>query len=222
MEYLVVGCGRVGSELAYRLFQKGHTVTIIDQRAEAFVNLPIDFRGRTVEGEALNQAVLKQAGIEQVDGIALATSNDALNAVVAHVARVVFHVPIIAVRNFDSRFRPVQELFGLQLVSSSSWGAQRMEEMLYHQESRTVFSAGNGEVEVYEFTVHEDWSGHTLGDLLPGKDCIPVALSRSGHARLPSMQEILQQGDIILVSATLEGSQGLRQKLNNIPVKGVH
>ena len=48
MNVIVVGCGRVGSELAYRLHQRGHQVTVIDQEASAFNNLPPDFRGRKV------------------------------------------------------------------------------------------------------------------------------------------------------------------------------
>ena len=55
MNMIVVGCGRVGAELASRLHQKGHKVTVIDQTANSFNTLPADFLGRTVEGEALNQ-----------------------------------------------------------------------------------------------------------------------------------------------------------------------
>lgn len=215
MEFIVLGCGRVGSELAYRLFQNGHSVTVIDQSSEAFLNLPIDFRGRTVEGDVLNQHVLMQAAIDRADGLAAVTSNDAINAVVAHLARTVYDVPIVVVRNFDSRLRPVQEIFGLQVVSSSSWGAQRMEEMLYQQETRTVFSAGNGEVELYEFTIRAEWDGRLLSDLFPDKDCVPVALSRAGKASLPVLEEPVRAGDIVLVSATLHGSQSLRKRLGN-------
>jgi trk system potassium uptake protein TrkA len=213
MEFIVVGCGRVGGELANRLFQNGHTVIVIDQGSEAFLNLPINFKGRTVEGDSLNQHVLEQAGIDQVDGLAAVTSSDAVNAVVAHLARTVYNVPIVVVRNFDSHLRSVQEIFGLQVVSSSSWGAQRVEELLYQQETRTVFSAGNGEVEVYEFTIHSEWDGRQLKDLLPDRDCVAVALTRAGRAVLPSAQEIIKPGDVILVSATLEGSQVLRERL---------
>jgi trk system potassium uptake protein TrkA len=97
MKIIVVGCGRVGSELAYRLNLKGHNVTVIDQVDAAFDNLPPDFRGRTVEGEVLNQDVLRRAGIEHADGVATVTNSDALNAVVAHVARTVYEVDRVAV-----------------------------------------------------------------------------------------------------------------------------
>ena len=138
MHVIVVGCGRLGAELAHRLFQRGHHVTVIDQVDAAFDNLHPLFRGRTVEGEVLNQDVLRRAGIEHADGFAAVTNSDTLNAVVAHVARTVYHVPHVVARNFNPRWRPVHEAFGLQSVSSTTWGAQRIEEKLYEAEVRPV------------------------------------------------------------------------------------
>jgi branched-chain amino acid aminotransferase len=70
MKVIVVGCGRFGSELAYRLYKSGHEVAIVDAIPEAFNILPVDFRGRLIEGDALNQDVLHRAGIEHADALA--------------------------------------------------------------------------------------------------------------------------------------------------------
>lgn len=214
MKMLVVGCGRVGSELAYRLYLKGNNVVVVDQSAEAFHNLPPDFRGRLVEGHALNQDVLTRAGISEADGFAAVTSSDSVNAVIAHIAKNEYNVPSVVVRNFDSRRRSMHEIFGQLVVSSSSWGAQRIEELLYRQETRTVFSAGNGEVELYEFSVRQEWENKTLRELLPEKNCLPVALTRAGRAFLPGEDTIVEEGDVILISATLEGSQALKHQFD--------
>jgi trk system potassium uptake protein TrkA len=216
MNIVVVGCGRVGAELAYRLFQKGHQVAVIDQVASAFDSLPPDFRGRTVEGEVLAEDVLRRAGIEQAEGLAAVTNSDSLNAVVAHVARTVYHVPQVVVRNYHPHWRPLLEAFGLQIVSSTSWGAQRVEELLYHADARSVFSAGNGEVEIYELVVPETWSGRSLQDLLPSGQCLAVALSRAGRAMLPSQEARLEAGDVLHLSATLAGIEALRHRLKTL------
>jgi trk system potassium uptake protein TrkA len=213
MKVIVVGCGRVGSQLAYRLFQKGHQVTVIDQVAMAFDNLPPDFRGRTVEGEVLSQGVLRRAGIEQADGLAAVTNSDSLNAVVAYLARTTYDIPNVVVRNYDPRWRPLQEAFGLQVISSASWGAQRLEELLYRADIHSVFSAGNGEVEIYEFVVSETWQGRTLRELLSEIECVPAALTRSGRAMLPAYDTLLEECDVIHISATLEGIEALRHRL---------
>jgi trk system potassium uptake protein TrkA len=219
MNVIVIGCGRVGAELAYRLYLKGHKVVVVDQSPGAFQNLPEDFRGRFVEGQAMNIDVLRRAGIEETDALAAVTSSDPLNAVIAHLAVNYYGVRSVAVRNYDSRWRSMHEMFGLQMVSSSSWGAQRIEELLYQQETRTVFSAGNGEVEIYEFAIDERWDGQTFGDLIPSDECIPVALTRAGSAILPDKNTRLQNGDVVVISATLEGSERLHQTLNVTKMK---
>jgi len=219
MKIIIVGCGRVGSELAFRLFQKGHQVTVIDQNEQAFNNLNTDFRGRTVEGEAMNRDVLHRAGIETADGLVAVTNSDPLNAVVSHLARSVYGIKNIVVRNYDPVYRPLYETFGLQIISSSSWGAQRLEEMLYHAEMHTVFSAGNGEVEIYEFAITQPWDGHLLGELISSSDCVAVSLTRAGTAILPKHETQLTEGDILLVGATFFGIEAIRLRLNNITEK---
>jgi trk system potassium uptake protein TrkA len=214
MYIIIVGCGRVGSELAFRLFQKGHQIVIIDHIIASFQNLHHDFRGRTIEGEALNHDVLLRAGIKQAEGLAVVTNSDSLNAVVGHIAKVTFQVPNVIVRNYDPHLRPMYEIFGLQTVSSSSWGAQRIEELISQTNLRTVFSAGNGEVEIYEFMVPSFWDNFKLQEILPDSECVPVALTRAGHSLLPSVELVLEKGDILLFSATLNGIKALQQKIN--------
>ena len=48
MNFVVVGCGRVGAELSYHLFSRGHQVVVVDINKEAFNRLHPDFRGRTI------------------------------------------------------------------------------------------------------------------------------------------------------------------------------
>lgn len=212
MKVLIVGCGRMGADLAARLFQRGHEVSVIDRDESAFAKLPPDFEGRINEGEAINRDVLHRAGIERVDTVAVVTDSDVLNAVVGHLARSYYNVPNVVVRNHDPRYRPILEGFGLQVVSAMSWGSQRIEEMIYNTEIRAVFSAGNGEVEIYEVNIPEAWSGHTIREFITSDACIPISVTRSGRAILPSPNMVLKTGDVVHVSATLEGVDALRDK----------
>jgi trk system potassium uptake protein TrkA len=218
MNIIVVGCGRVGAELAHRLLRKNHRVTVIDHASSAFNNLPPDFLGRTIEGDAMNQNVLERAGINEADGLAVVTNSDPLNAVVAHLAREAYKIENVVVRNYNPSLRGVLEAFNLQLISSSSWGAQRLEELLAHAEMHTVFSSGNGEVEVYEFGIPVSWHGHLLAELLPAENCLPVSITRAGSAIPPSLEETtLNADDIVLVSATFDGIEAVRKRLHTGP-----
>jgi len=213
MKAIIVGCGRIGAELAYRLYTRGHEVSIIDNVPASFNNLPADFEGRVHEGDALNQDVLIRAGVEECDVLAAVTNNDALNIVVSHIAKSEFKVANVVARNYDPHVREIFEVFGIQVVSSTSWGAQRIEELMYHSEARTIFSAGNGEVEVYELAITAKWSGKTVADLIPCNDCKPIAITRAGKAFLADSETILQAGDFLNVAATFDGIEETRKLL---------
>ncbi len=212
MRVIVVGCGRLGSELAYRLAGQGHEVTVVDQQASAFDNLRSDYSGRTVQGDVLAEGVLLRVGAERTDALAAVTNSDPINAVVARVARTVFSIPNVVVRSYAPSWIPMHEAFGSQVVSSTTWGAQRIEQLLIHGAARSVFSAGHGEVELHELTVPRAWSGR-LVSLLVGEGSLAVALTRGGRASLPGPDTPLETGDVLHVSATPEGLAVLRRRL---------
>ena len=215
MNFIVVGCGRVGAELAYRLFKNGHQVVVVDNDHKNFNRLYSDFRGRTTEGEALAADTLERAGIEKADGIAIVTNSDTMNAVVGHAVRVHYpNVKQIIVRNYDPAMRDMLEAFGLQIVSSTAWGAERVQELLIDAAFRAVFSAGNGEVEIYEMLIPSHWEGHTLAELMNACEaCIVAALTRAGRAELPSPDAKFKTGDILTVSTTLNGVKSIQARL---------
>ncbi|HAV78432.1 MAG TPA: portal protein [Anaerolineae bacterium] len=216
MNFIIVGCGRVGAELSYHLFKSGHHVVVVDIKRESFNRLHPDFRGRTLEGEGLADTVLERAGIREADGLAAVTNSDSLNAVVSHAAREFFNVPVVVARNYDPSLRSVIEVFGLQTVGSTTWGAQRVEELLINPSDKVVYSAGNGEVEIYEVRIPDRWNDRTLGDLLgPLKACYPVALTRAGRSSLPEAESKLHAGDLLNISATFDGIGKLTARLSD-------
>ena len=216
MNFIVIGCGRVGAELSYRLYKNGHHVVVLDSNKDAFNRIHSDFHGRTVEGEALSADTLKRAGLEHADGVAVVTNSDTMNAVIGHTIRIHYpEVKQVLVRNYDPAMREMLEAFGLQIVSSTAWGAERLQELLIDPSFRAVFSAGNGEVELYEMYIPQNWDGRIVSALLDGckNNVVVAALTRAGRAELPSPDSVLKSGDVLTVSTTLEGVTTLRSRL---------
>jgi trk system potassium uptake protein TrkA len=116
----------------------------------------------------------------------------------------------VVARNYDPHCRPLHEAFGIQVVSSTSWGSQRLEELLYHSDFHTVYSAGNGEVEIYEFVVPREWQGKRLEGLIDSKELVAISITTAGRAELPTPDSILNEGDVVSVAATLQGVQNMR------------
>lgn len=214
MNFIIVGCGRVGAELAYHLFSSGHQVVIVDSNRQAFNRLHPDFRGRTLEGEGLAESVLERAGIRDAHGLAAVTNSDALNAVVCHAAKEFYDIPVVVARNYDPNLRGVIEAFGLQTVGSTTWGAQRVEELLINPKEKVVYSAGNGEVEVYEMRIPDQWNERTLGELMDSlTECCPVALTKAGRSSMPDANMKLHTDDLLTVSSTFNGIGMLTARL---------
>ena len=58
MNTIIIGCGRVGSELARALSLRGQKITVIDKDPEAFARLGENFKGKTVTGIGFDQDIL--------------------------------------------------------------------------------------------------------------------------------------------------------------------
>ncbi len=199
MKILIVGCGRVGAELAMSISRDGHDVTIVDQNPKAFDRLSSDFKGRTVQGIAFDRDVLERAGIETADAFAAATSSDNANIVAAKIARDIFNVPNVVARIYNPAQREVYERLGLQTVTSSSWGAQRMRQLLMHPGLIDMETIGHGEVKLIEVQVPAAWVGQPITDVLDGR-VIVFAVTRAGRAFTPSPGDRFREDDLAYLS----------------------
>jgi trk system potassium uptake protein TrkA len=117
MKVIIMGCGRVGRELAVQLDREGHKVTALDINPEAFRYLPPDFKGRRVVGNGVDQDVLRKAGVEDADAFVAASPGDNRNVMAAQIARQMFGVPRVVCRIFDPIREDIYRQMGLETVS---------------------------------------------------------------------------------------------------------
>lgn len=211
MRIIVVGCGRAGAELALRMFRKGHEVVVVDQDGAALGTLHADFRGRTVQGDVLAEHVLESAGIAQADGVAAVTNSDTVNAVVAHAARVLFKVPRIVVRSYAPSRESIHEAFGHEAISSTAWGARRLEELLDDPAGASEGSLGSGEVKIYPVVATD--AGRDPAVAAKHAGCVLVAVTREGRTELPAVGLRTEAGDVLHVAATSSAIVEFRRRL---------
>ena len=141
---IVVGCGRMGAELALALAREGKEVTVVDRDRRAFARLGAGFAGATVEGVGFDRDVLLRAGVERSDALAALTSGDNANIVTARIARTIFRVPKVVARVYDPRRAEIYTRLGLQTVSTTAWGVSRMQQLLVHGELNVIRSSARG------------------------------------------------------------------------------
>lgn len=200
MNLIIVGCGRIGSELALATTEEGHQVTMIDRSFEAFERLGTAFQGRTVCGDVLEHEVLQRANIENTDGLAAVTSDDATNFVVARAAQEIFKVPNVVVRAYDPRRRETFEDLGIRSIATSLWGARRLTQLLTHPGYLPVLTFGHGGVTLVEIFIKTKYAGKPISELQISGQRYVVAIVRNGNALLPEPELLLQEGDRIIVS----------------------
>ena len=130
MKVIIMGCGRVGAQLAGLLDSDGHSVTILDTDAYSFRRLPPTFSGIALIGNGLNEEVLKKAGIEEADAFVAVTQGDNRNVMASQIARHIFNVPRVICRIYDPLRQELYSTLGLETFSPTTIFAQMLREKL--------------------------------------------------------------------------------------------
>ena len=130
MNIVIMGCGRVGAQLASLLDKERHTVTVLDRDADSLRRLPDDFNGTALLGNGIDEAVLKKAGIEQADAFVAVTQGDNRNVMAAQIAKHIFNVPRVLCRIYDPLRQELYSALGLEAISPTTIFAHILKEKL--------------------------------------------------------------------------------------------
>jgi trk system potassium uptake protein TrkA len=120
MKAIIIGCGRVGSNVAKRLDSEGWDVTAVDEKEEALNRLGAEWRGGFVVGHGMDESVLREAGIGEADAVVVATDGDNTNLVVAQVAQKRYGIDCVVVRVLDPARAEFYAARGLRTVCPTS------------------------------------------------------------------------------------------------------
>lgn len=213
MRMIIIGCGRNGSGLAQTLSKMGHAVTVIDSNPAAFKALGPAFRGETVEGIGFDRDILLKAKIDRTDALAAFTSSDESNAVIARIAREIYHVPKVVARLFDREKAEIYRRLGVQTLSSTTWGIKRAADLLCYSPLHTVYSIGSGEVDLVEIEIPPLMNGHKVSELTASGEIHVVAITRSNKTILPTMGTVLEKGDMLTIAVVISSSGRLKRLL---------
>jgi len=213
MKILIIGCGRVGAGLAQTLVLRSHSVCVVDRDPLAFKKLGEKFKGKTVLGIGFDRDILLKAGIERADGLAAVTSSDEANVVAARIARDIFHVPRVVARLYDVRQAEIYRRLGLQTIAPTSWGINRIADLLLYSPLDVIFSFGSGEVELVETEVPNLLFGKTVRDLTVLGEFHVVAVTRGNKTFLPTLGTILKEGDTLHLAVLTSSTNRLTELL---------
>ena len=134
MNVMIMGCGRMGAQLATMLEVDGHDVTVLDVDKLAFDHLPTGFKGHKVLGDGMDQDTLRRAGAETADAFIAATRGDNRNALAAQIARHVFQIKRVGSVIFDPIREEIYRDLGLRTINPTKIEAQLLRESIERED----------------------------------------------------------------------------------------
>jgi trk system potassium uptake protein TrkA len=220
MHVIVVGCGRVGSELSVRLEVGGHSVAIIDKNRRAFRRLPPEWPGRMVVGFGFDRDHLAEAGVDHAGAVAAVTSGDNSNILTARIARETFQIPNVVARIYDPRRALIYQRLGIPTVATVTWTTDQVIRRLFPEQSVTEYTDPTGEISFIERVLPDAWVGRLVGGLEEGDRFRPVVVTRAGQARLATPELVGQEGDVLLLAVRVGTLDDLERRLKVEPAGG--
>jgi len=217
MHVIVVGCGRVGSELAVNLDHAGHSVAVIDKNRNAFRRLPERWSGRAVLGFGFDRDHLEQSGIHEAEALAAVTSGDNTNILTARIARETYQIPNVVARIYDPRRAVIYQRLGIPTVATVTWTTDQVMRRLVPEQTTTDWTDPSGSVSMVERALPGGWAGHKLAALgAPGRFRL-VAITRAGQARLAGPDLVGQEGDVLHLTVVKDAIDDLEARLAGNP-----
>ena len=216
MHVIVVGCGRLGAEVAINLDRAGHSVAIIDKNRRGFQRyLPERWSGRAVLGFGFDRDHLEQAGVKEADALAAVTSGDNTNILTARIARETFQIPHVVARIYDPRRAVIYQKLGIPTVATVTWTTEQVTRRLFPAESHTDWTDPGGQLSLVEHDIPAAWAGRKLAELDEGQRFRVVAVSRGGSSDLPRPDLVGQEGDVLHILARRDAMEELETKMRD-------
>ena len=197
MKVIIMGCGKIGSQVSFMLDKQGHDVTVIDDCIENLDKLDPGYNGRKIVGVGFDHEILIKSGIEHADAFVATSPSDNLNIISARTARNIFHVPRVVCRLYDPRQAEIYRRLGLVTISMVSWGAQRISELLSHSDLAPTFYFGKGEVSMIPFEVPPHLVGRRVKDAAISGEISVISITRLGETALATLDMEFHAGDMV-------------------------
>jgi trk system potassium uptake protein TrkA len=201
MYVVIVGCGRVGAQVATLLSEEGHNVVVVDKNSESFKRLGTSFNGLTVLGNGFELEVLKQCGIDRADAFCSLTNGDNTNIMASQIAKKIFNVPRVIARVYDSARAHIYESLGLEVLSGTVLFAAMIRDKLMDKHLSS-FLIETGDLGVIELDVTAPLAGKTVSDVtIPNEFIVCTVVKHCDqHGRdilIPLSDTHLEKGDKI-------------------------
>ncbi|MFH1354910.1 MAG: TrkA family potassium uptake protein [Candidatus Omnitrophota bacterium] len=197
MYVIIVGCGRVGAELAQLLSSEGHNVVVVDKNRSAFDRLGNTFNGLTSVGNGFDLELLKQVGAEKADAFCAVTNGDNTNLICAQVAKTIFKIPKVLTRVYDPQRAHIYSALGLDIISGTVLFASMLRDKII--ESRfSSYLIETKDLSIIEIEVKDKLIGKSVLEINVPGELLVAAIKRINEIIIPDSHTVVQEKDSLM------------------------
>ncbi|MCM1298243.1 MAG: TrkA family potassium uptake protein [Firmicutes bacterium] len=206
MNILIVGCSRVGASLASELCQRGHDVSVMDRRSEAFEQLDDNFTGLTFKGVPIDNDDLQAAGIEACDAVCAVTNDDNVNIMVSQIAKEEYKIPKVMAGIRDIEKEDVYQQYGLDSVCSTRLTLDALISAIDGYQEQYWLQFGNHKLKFYTLPVPKEFVGMKCVDIeFEANEILFAIVGAQGKFTLVNNSNVLiKEGDTLIFSKLVD------------------
>lgn len=222
MNIIIVGCGKVGEELAHRLNDEGDNITVIDVDSTKVndVTSRLDVLG--VTGNGATHLVQQEAGIRDADLLIAVTGSDELNLLCCLIAKKEGNCQTIArVRDpqYSTEAPYLKEELGLAMVINPEFqAAAEIARVLRFPSAIKIDTFAKGKVDLMKFRLPENCvlTGCSVKEITTKLKCdvLVCTVERGDEAFIPNGEFVFGEKDIISVIASPANANAFFRKID--------
>jgi len=200
MYIIVIGGGSIGKSLVNHLISEGHEVVIVERDDDRSKSLAENLDAIVIHGDGSSTDILKDAGIERADGVAVLTSDDNTNLTICQILKK-FNVPkIVAKVNEPDKKDLYISLEITAAISIVSAAVSQIKNVLTKDRGRSMMSIAGGNAEVIEIKVtNSKLDGKKVRNIGLPYGALIAVVYRKGEVIIASDDTILNKDDVLTV-----------------------
>ena len=210
MQVIIVGCGKVGRNLAEQLQAEDIDITLVDVIADKINDLCENIDAMGIDGNGASINTLMEAGVDTADILIAVTASDELNLLCCLIAQKANHCQTIArVRNpiYEKEIGFIKERLGVTMIINPELAAaQEISRLLRFPSAIKIDTFARGRVELLKFKVLPEFKldGMSVSQISDAfrSDILVCAIDSRDNVSIPGGDHIIHDGDMVSILAS--------------------
>lgn len=218
MKSIVIGGGKIGSNLLKTLKERGYDVTLVEKDEDVCRRIAEDINASIICGDGTDIDVLKDAGINNADIIAAVTGLDEENLIVCQIAKKGFNIGKSIARINNPKNIAMFTALGVdQTVCSTEVIANLIEYEFDRDVCKIVQTFDRGAMILVEVIVNEQnrWLNCFVRELVLPTDCVIASIMRDGKVIFPRGDTQIMKNDNIYIITNRATFPEIKKLLHN-------